>query len=219
MSLYTDPRYRALAIAAARILGTSSANIVNAILAQWACEKGQGDAYPPFRNNPGNLARGAAHGLGYPFYVQYPNPQPSNPIVTFYSALAGAKAYATLLKVGSRYAGVRAAARAGNGRAFCIAMGASGYGTSARCMLSVYRPATVTRRYVCSIPKGARLYVRADLRPTMQDILIDPGPRTMPYLGTATPSAKRITYVNASGVNTGRTFFVRNAACLNIRAV
>ncbi len=142
MALWSDPHYRALATVSAKALGTSSGSIIAAILAQWTCEKGNADAYPPSRNNPGNLARGAASGLGYPFSVQYPNPQPGNPIVTFTTPTYGALAYAKLLRLGSRYAGVRAAVKAGNGRAFIIAMGKSGYGTGTACMFSAYHPPT-----------------------------------------------------------------------------
>ncbi len=140
MSLWNDPKYRALAAVAAGIMGSKDGDIIAAILAQWTCEKGNADAYPPSRNNPGNLARGAASGLGYPFHVDYPNPQPGNPIVTFATPGDGARAYGKLIHVGSRYAGVRAAVAAGNGHAYIVAMGKSGYGTSTGCMLSAYHP-------------------------------------------------------------------------------
>jgi hypothetical protein len=121
------------------VLGTSDPDIVAAILAQWTCEKGA-DPYPPARDNPGNLARGAAQGLGVPFRIEYPNPQPGNPIVTFATPELGATAYGRLVNSGARYAAVRAAARAGDGHAYIVAMGASGYGTGTACMLSAYRP-------------------------------------------------------------------------------
>ncbi len=72
--------------------------------------------------------------------MTYPNPQPGNPIVTYSTPTNGARAYGTLIKVGSRYAGVRAAVKAGNGHAYITAMGKSGYGTSTACMLSAYHP-------------------------------------------------------------------------------
>lgn len=140
MSLYNDPRYIALAAEAALVLGTKDRDIIAAILAQWTCEKGNSDEYPPVRNNPGNLARGAAQGLGFSFTIQYPNPQPGNPIVTFWSPAGGAGAYARLIASGSRYAGVRKAVKAGDGHAFIVAMGKSGYGTGTACMLSAYHP-------------------------------------------------------------------------------
>jgi hypothetical protein len=138
--LWDDPQYRALATYAAGILGTKDGDIIAAILAQWTCEHGNADAYPPSRNNPGNLSRGAASGLGIPFTVTYPNPQPSNPIVTYQVPRDGARAYSTLINTGSRYAAVRAAVKAGNGKAYIVAIGKSGYGTPTGCMLSAYHP-------------------------------------------------------------------------------
>ncbi len=140
MSLWNDPKYKALAKLSAAVMGSTDGDIIAAILAQWTCEKGNADAYPPGRNNPGNLARGAASGLGYTFHVDYPNPQPGNPIVTFETPGNGAKAYGKLIAVGSRYAAVRAAVKAGNGHAYIVAMGHSGYGTTTACMLSTYHP-------------------------------------------------------------------------------
>lgn len=144
MSLHNDPKWRALAATAAQVEGTKDLDIIAAILAQWACEQGAGHPYPPNRNNPGNLARGAANGLGYPFHVQFPNPQPGNPIVTFDTPMDGARAYGKLIVngggVGERYAGVMSAVRAGNGHDYIIEMGQSGYGTGTACMLSAYYP-------------------------------------------------------------------------------
>jgi hypothetical protein len=137
-SFYADPHYVALARRAAGRLGTTDQRIINAILAQWQCEHGTGDLYPPTRNNPGNLARGAVP-PGFPYTVQYPNPQLGNPIVTFYTPESGADAYATLLKTGSRYAAVRTAVAMGDGVGFIKAVGASGYGTGTTCMLGVYK--------------------------------------------------------------------------------
>ncbi len=145
MTLASDPKYRVLAATAAKVLGTSDLDIIAAILAQWTCEKGNADAYPPSRNNPGNLARGALGGLGLTFTIQYPNPQPGNPIVTFATPTYGATAYGKYIRangqVGERYAGVMSAVRAGNGHDYIIEMGQSGYGTSTACMLSAYHPA------------------------------------------------------------------------------
>jgi hypothetical protein len=142
MILATDPQYRALATKAARVLHTNDADIIAAILAQWQCEKGNNDPYPPVRNNPGNVARKAASTLGFPFTVPdlATNPQPGNPIVTFRSSLDGANAYGKLLDTGSRYERVRKAVKAGDGHAFILAMGASGFGSSTKCMLGAYRP-------------------------------------------------------------------------------
>jgi hypothetical protein len=145
MSLHNDPKWVALATLAAKTMGTSDPDIIAAILAQWSCEQGASHPYPPNRNNPGNLARGAAQGLGIPFFVAPgPNPQPGNPIVSYYTPNDGARAYATLIRnggqVGERYAGVMSAVRAGNGHDYIIEMGQSGYGTGTACMLSAYHP-------------------------------------------------------------------------------
>ena len=140
MTLWSDPKYKALAKLAAQQMGSTDGDIIAAILAQWTCEKGNADAYPPSRNNPGNLARGAAQGLGYPFHIDYPNPQPSNPIVTFDTPQNGSRAYGKLIATGSRYRGVMLAVHKGDGYAYIKAMGASGYGTSTACMLSAYHP-------------------------------------------------------------------------------
>lgn len=137
MTVNTDPRYQALARGAAAKLG-GGANLTRAILAQWQCELGAGDAYPPRRNNPGNLARGFATGLGYPFSIETPNPQPGNPIVTFRSPEAGAGAYAAGLANFARYAAARTAAHRDDGAGFLRAVTAAGWGTSASCALSVY---------------------------------------------------------------------------------
>lgn len=138
MALRDDPRYVGLARRAAGRLGSSSDPIVNAILAQWTCELGNGDAWPPRRNNPGNLSAGAAKTIGARYSVDPgSNPQPGNPIVTFPSPEAGADAYAKLLGSSGRYSGVRAAVRARDGRAYIEAIGASGYGGSLACMRNV----------------------------------------------------------------------------------
>lgn len=140
MTVLTDPSYGALARTAAGALGASSPDVVRAILSQWQCELGARAAYPPPRNNPGNIARGLASELGLPYSVAPgPNPQPGNPIVTFPSAPIGATAYARAIATHSRYAGALRAARAGDGQAFIRAIGSSGWGTGTGCMLSVYR--------------------------------------------------------------------------------
>jgi hypothetical protein len=76
----------------------------------------------------------------------------------------------------------------------------------------------VRQNYVCTVADGARLYVRQDLKPTSQDILIHPGPRTMPYHFQVTAAAKKVEYVNAKGVHTGKFYFVKNAAVSSIWA-
>lgn len=137
MTVSTDPRYQALARGVASKLG-GGPDLTRAVLGQWQCELGAGDAYPPRRNNPGNLARGFATGLGFPFTVESPNPQPGNPIVTFRSPEAGASAYVKGLQTYPRYRTALAAARRDDGRGFLQAVTAAGWGTSAACALSVY---------------------------------------------------------------------------------
>jgi hypothetical protein len=79
--------------------------------------------------------------------------------------------------------------------------------------------AKVRSYYVCSVKDQARLYKRSDLKPTLQDIIIHPGPRTMPFKGQATSAAKKVEYVNAKGVRTGRYYFVKNANITGVRAL
>src|SRR5439155_11605369 len=79
--------------AADRITGTSAhPSVVRGVLAQWIAEHGY--QWPFSRRNPGNLARAWAGSFSYPFVVQVPNPQPSNPIVTFATLAGGADCYA-----------------------------------------------------------------------------------------------------------------------------
>lgn len=137
MTVSNDPQYQALARGAAAALG-GGPDLTRAILGQWQCELGANDAYPPRRNNPGNVARGFASGLGIPFTVIFPNPQPGNPIVTFRSPEDGARCYVKGLATFGRYAAARAAARRDDGAAFLRAVTAAGWGTSAKCALSVY---------------------------------------------------------------------------------
>lgn len=136
MTISTNPQYQALARGAAARLG-GGPNLTRAILAQWQCELGN-VPYPPRRNNPGNLARGAASGLGYPFTIDYPNPQPGNPIVTFRSVTDGAAAYAKLILSLARYRLAVAAARRDDGAGFIREVTSAGWGTSASCALGVY---------------------------------------------------------------------------------
>ncbi len=136
MALQSIGNWAALARSAASRLGTSSPAIVTAILAQWQCE--QKGTWPPTRNNPGNVARGWASALSYPYTVEQPNPQPSNPIVTYPSASIGAQAYADGLRLFSRYSGVRTAVARGDGIGFLRAISAAGYGTGLACMLASY---------------------------------------------------------------------------------
>jgi hypothetical protein len=117
--------------------GSASNSLVVGILAQWFCEVGRG--WPPTRNNPGNLAEGWASAFPqYPYAIRFPNPQPGNPIVSYFSAVDGAKAYATGLRTFSRYSTAVSYARAGNGLAFSLAVCDAGYGTSRSCVMSVW---------------------------------------------------------------------------------
>lgn len=78
---------------------------------------------------------------------------------------------------------------------------------------------TVRHKYVVTVADNARLYVKKDLTRSRNDVIIHPGPRTMPYKGQATPSAKRVEYVNAKGVHTGVLYYVKNAVATNVRAL
>ena len=139
MTLSADPSYQALAATAAAAIGAGSPDVARAILAQWQCELGANAAWPPPRNNPGNIARGLASALGIPHSVAPgANPQPSNPIVTYPTPALGAQAYAAAIATQSRYRAALLAARAGSGSQFVRAIAASGWGTSAGCMLGVY---------------------------------------------------------------------------------
>ena len=145
MTVLTDSRYAGLAGSAAAALGSSSPDVVRAILSQWQCELGAQAPWPPPRNNPGNISRGLASELGLAYTVAPgPNPQPGNPIVTYPSASVGAQAYAAAIATHSRYAGALRAARAGDGLAFVRAIGSSGWGTGLSCMLGVYRGSGAT---------------------------------------------------------------------------
>lgn len=145
MTVLTDSRYAGLAGQAASALGSSSPDVVRAILSQWQCELGANAPWPPPRNNPGNIARGLASELGLAYTVAPgPNPQPGNPIVAYPSASVGAQAYAAAIATHSRYAGALRAARAGDGLAFLRAIGSSGWGTGLSCMLGVYRGSGAT---------------------------------------------------------------------------
>lgn len=137
MSLtWQDPRWVALARAAAAELGASNDATVSAILAQWQCEQPRPAPWPPVHNNPGNLTgliggldatphslATSAPGVGYLY--QYATPG------------AGAVAYARYLLHSSRYPSAVAAARAGNGTAFLQSVTSGGYGTRLSCCLSL----------------------------------------------------------------------------------
>ncbi len=219
MSLRNDPRWVALAKAAAKVMGSSDPDIIAAILAQWTCEHGN-DPYPPVRNNPGNLARGAAQGLGYPFSVQYPNPQPGNPIVTFDTPMHGAQAYGKLIATGSRYAAVRVAVAAGNGHAYVIAMGQSGYGTSIICMVNAYVPTAPPTDTIPPKPKTEATDMAILLQDEAQPLVVEVpaggewfydserkqpgakfGPVEVPYVGFVPSGPSRAVVVTTKLVN------------------
>jgi len=77
----------------------------------------------------------------------------------------------------------------------------------------------IRKNYVCNVADKARLYVRSDLKPTTKDVIIHPGPRTMPYKGQATAAAKKVEYVNAKGVHTGVLYYAKNAVVSSVRAL
>lgn len=134
-----DPRYRVLAMRAAAVMGSTSKGIVNAIIAHMRCEIGSRDAYPPTRNNPGNVAQDAARDVKAAYTVDTPNPQPGNPIVTFSTPEYGADTYGHVINDLPRYAMVRSAVRADEPEAYLHAVAAAGYGTGFACLASVYR--------------------------------------------------------------------------------
>lgn len=137
MTLKPASSWHALAVVAGNVLGASGEDAIRGILAQWTCE--QRGTWPPTRNNPGNVAKGFADAVGFPYTIQQPNPQPSNPIVTYSSPELGARAYASGLARFSRYSSALAAARANNGAAFVRYVTKAGYGTSYTCAIGVYR--------------------------------------------------------------------------------
>jgi hypothetical protein len=123
--------------AADRIVGRHAHDsVVKGVLAQWIAENGW--RWPPPRNNPGNLARGWAANFGYPFYIVTPNPQPSNPIVSFRRLTDGAECYAAGLVRFARYSSAVAAARANEGLTFAVRVCQAGYGTRESTVRSVY---------------------------------------------------------------------------------
>lgn len=139
-TLWQDARYVALARRAAGELGAAFDEVARAILAQWACEIGASHAWPPPRNNPGNVTVGWMTGLGIPYTVPdlATNPQPANPIVTLASADDGADAYAKGLAAFPRYATAVVKARAGDGLAFAEDVCLAGYGTALACVAAAY---------------------------------------------------------------------------------
>lgn len=123
--------------AADRIVGRrADDSVVRGVLAQWIAENGW--RWPPPRNNPGNLARGWAANFSYPFYWTDPNPQPSNPIVTFRRLADGVDCYAEGLVRFGRYALAVQAARAGRGLDFSVQVCRAGYGTRESTVRTVY---------------------------------------------------------------------------------
>ncbi len=137
MSVASDPRYQALAAAAAASLGASSPDIARAIAAQWQCEQ-PADAWPPVHNNPGFVTVGALKSVGITAAPARTAPG-SGFLAEFDSPSAGAAAYAELLNRGRRYAPARAAAARGDGLGFLAAVTTAGYGTRYGCASSVYR--------------------------------------------------------------------------------
>ena len=199
--LRDNPRYVSLARRAAGRMGTSAEPIVRAILAQWQCEIGN-MGYPPTRNNPGNLAAGAARSIGASYTVPDAghNPQPGNPIVTFPSPEAGADAYGKLLATLGRYGGVRAAVQARNGAAFLQAIHSSGYGGNLSCELGVYGSAGVTGTF------GGG------------GIPAPPGPVGIPIVapGTADYSAKFLALLGRLGISTDPTHVISHSEAIAI---
>jgi hypothetical protein len=123
--------------AADRLVGRrADPSVVRAVLAQWIAENGW--RWPPPRNNPGNVARGWAANFDIPFYWTLPNPQPSNPIVTFRRLDDGVRCYTAGLLAFARYALAVRAARAGQGLQATVLICRAGYGTRESTVRMVY---------------------------------------------------------------------------------
>ncbi len=126
-----DPRYRELAAEAAHMLG-GGPDLVRAVLAQWQCEIGAGDPWPPPNNNPGNVGVVALRSVG--IYRPWGSP----PQARCTDPTDGANCYAALIMRASRYAAAVAAAQADDGAAFLRAITDAGYGTEPGCALALY---------------------------------------------------------------------------------
>lgn len=137
MTTYPQAAWDLAARAADRITGRrSDPSVARAILAQWTAEHGY--QWPFSRNNPGNLARRWAQVFPFAFSVQFPNPQPGNPIVTYGRLQDGADAYAAGLVAFPRYAAAVGKARAGDGLGFAVAVCQAGFGTRESAVRTVY---------------------------------------------------------------------------------
>ena len=70
-----------------------------------------------------------------------------------------------------------------------------------------------------TVAKGKVIYTTDALLATDPNrIIIDPG-RDMPYFGQVNPKARVVEYINASGVHSGKSYFVATADLTNIRPV
>lgn len=174
-TLGRDPRYRALATAAASILGSSSSSIIAAVLAQWQCEQPGGPPWPPVHNNPGFVTVGAIRSVGLTI-GSYARTSPGvNFLATFATPSEGATAYAQLLARGARYAPSRAAIARGDGAGFLRAVTSAGYGTRYSCAISAYKALGG------SVTAGGSL-------PTAETVVVDAPPvgTTRQLIGTVT---------------------------------
>jgi len=134
MAVSTDPRYQPLAAIAAGALGASGqSDVVRAILAQWQCEQSP-NAWPPARNNPGNVTNGALASVGWVVHEGSGVPKKAQ----FATPEQGAQAYGYLLAQANRYRTAVARARAGDGAGFLKAVTDAGYGTRYSCAYAVY---------------------------------------------------------------------------------
>lgn len=134
---WEQPAYVSLARTSAGILAAPHDDTVRAILAQWQCEQPSPAPWPPVHNNPGNLTR-AIGTLDSTPHTLAPSPPGQGLLYAYGSPWAGASAYAHYLLNSRRYPAAVAAARAGDGRGFLIAVDKGGYGTQLRCMLDRY---------------------------------------------------------------------------------
>jgi hypothetical protein len=118
------------------VAGGADPSVARAVLSQWIAENGW--HWPPARNNPGNIAKGAAVDLPGTWHAVFPNPQPGNPIVTYATLEMGLEAYAAALRTFQRYANALPLVRAGRGLDAMVQVCADGWGTNSATVRSVY---------------------------------------------------------------------------------
>jgi hypothetical protein len=154
-----DARFWNLAeIAAERLAGGAvTPSLVTGVLAQWIAENGW--AFPPPRNNPGNLSKGWTDDFAFPCHVAPGhNPQPGNPIMTFDALDDAALCYAAGLAAFSRYRTPVALGKAGDGLGFAVEICKAGYGTRESTVRSVF--ATLLPHSQDTLPRRNNVAIR-----------------------------------------------------------